>query len=75
MPFHLLPFGGAPEARPPASAPAPVEPTPEEKRNGWTAETLAAYVRERERAAAARVLEPERPAPACTDQAHDPHGW
>jgi hypothetical protein len=75
MPFHLLPFGGAPEALPPATPPSSPAPTPEEARNGWTRDALAAYLKEREAAAAARVLGPERAAPARADGAHDPHTW
>ena len=33
-----------------------IELTDEERRNGWTAETLAAYIAERERAQAGVVL-------------------
>ena len=37
-----------------ASVPA-VEPTPDEARNGWTAETLTEYVRERTAAQSLRI--------------------
>lgn len=33
-----------------------IEPTPAEKRNGWTAEALTKYYAEREKAAAIRVF-------------------
>jgi hypothetical protein len=35
--------------------PGPIEPTADDRRNGWTAETLAAYRREREAATAPQL--------------------
>ncbi len=49
--------------------------TPEEKRNGWTPETLARYVAERERAATAVILRRPNPQQAKADGAYDPHRW
>lgn len=46
---------------PPAAAPVePIEPTADERRNGWTAETLTAYVAER-RAAQSLWFDPAHP--------------
>ena len=40
-------FKPPPWSRPePSAPPEPIEPTAEEKRNGWTSETLTAYVAE-----------------------------
>lgn len=38
-----------------------IEPTKEEKRNGWTAQALAEYYRQRERAALIRIFSAGRP--------------
>lgn len=52
--------------------------TPEEIRNGWTPETLAAYLRESEMRAVRRVFgDPEaKPLPKMVNgSAFDPHNW
>jgi hypothetical protein len=38
-----------------------IEPTPDERRNGWTPETLTAYLAERERAVNQRLSFPRKP--------------
>jgi len=63
-----------------------IEPTDEEKRNGWTAEKLTPYVKERikEQALEARIAEPEYQPwgnnlypsrPQSTDSDYNPHAW
>jgi hypothetical protein len=52
-----------------------IEPTPEEARNGWTAETLTAYVR-RQQAARADAIDPARrvaPRPPVANSKYNPH--
>ena len=36
-----------------------IEPTKEEKKAGWTADTLSEYIRQREKAAVIRVFGPD----------------
>jgi hypothetical protein len=68
--------------------PAPIEPTADERRNGWTAETLAAYRREREAAVAPQhsaglvagnvvtpFVRPKPPVRIESALAHNPHQW
>ena len=63
-----------------ASLPStPVEPTPEEKRNGWTSETLTAYLAERESQqrdfAKAQSDSNVRVARSVSVTTFDPHSW
>lgn len=55
-----------------------IEPTKDEIRNGWTARTLAAYMRERDLAAAARN-DPHSPQrrvkPDRANAKYSPHNW
>jgi hypothetical protein len=52
--------------------------TPEEIKNGWTAETLAVYLRDSEMRARKRILgDPDaKPMPKIINgSAFDPHNW
>ena len=51
-----------------------VEPTPDEKRNGWTAESLTRYLRDYNRG---EKVAPDRRGEVCVETAedHDPHAW
>lgn len=55
-----------------------VEPSEDEKRNGWTAETLTAYLAER-KAATSMALEPNsairRSPPQRANGKYNPHYW
>ena len=64
----------------PSAEPPPPQPTADERRNGWTRDSLARYLREREWERAL-VLDPDgplrrrgRPGPR-TLGSHDPHDW
>jgi hypothetical protein len=51
-----------------------VEPTADEKRNGWTAETLTAY-REQIAPEIARLFERRKPAMPTRANRYHPHRW
>ena len=55
--------------------PALVEPTANEKRNGWTAEALAAYHVDRDRAVNAKVLDRPKQRPSKANSRYDPIWW
>lgn len=63
------------------AAPALVRPSPEERRNGWTAETLTAYLRQREREQRLTILGPggsgfgSGTGPVRCDGRYDPWAW
>lgn len=52
-----------------------IEPTPDEKKNGWDAESLAAYVKEREAAQAETVLNRPSPRPKWANNQYSPLRW
>ena len=54
-----------------------IEPTDEERRNGWDAETLTAYVAERNRARDIWMDPHERPRhrPALANSKYSPFRW
>lgn len=62
-----------------AQAPTAVTPTPDERRNGWTVETLTAYLDQRasERADYAKLIEDATPrrAVSVTTRDFNPHDW
>lgn len=70
--------GGSPGKAPtgtkqPAAVDGPlIEPTPEEARNGWTAESLTAYVREREKAQLTNALPDKQPRPTQANSRYNP---
>ncbi len=49
-----------------------IQPTEEEARNGWTAETLTDYVRQRQRAQAAKVFPEKPPRPTMANSKYNP---
>lgn len=51
------------------------EPTEEERRNGWTAESLRAYRAERERAQAETALHRKPPPPQVQNNQYSVHRW
>ena len=54
------------------------EPTPGERRNGWTAESLTRYLRERSGGgdiAAMRLPDRRKAIPVVTADSHDLHNW
>lgn len=59
--------------------PPPVEPTPEERKNGWTAEKLGAYIAERNRATRNRILGDPSKSPrrlvVLNSKTFNPHRW
>ena len=52
-----------------------VELTPEEKKNGWTEESLDAYFKDREKAQAVAVLADRRQRPRFANNAYRPLLW
>lgn len=50
-----------------------VEPTEDERANGWTAETLTAYLCEREQQQA--EFKPRKPTPGTAEGTYDVLGW
>lgn len=52
-----------------------IEPTPEEARNGWTAESLTAYVREREKAQLTNAMPDKPQRPAQANSKYSPLRW
>lgn len=72
---------GTPEARAKtaksrgAPAPALIQPTPDEIKNGWDAEALTRYVHERNHAAAQSVLEKPKEKPRKANARYNPHRW
>ncbi len=73
-------FGSPPwmKAADPEPTSPKVELTAEEIKNGWTAETLAEYLAERERQNARVILgkiNRGRPRPARSRSDFDPHEW
>lgn len=54
----------------------PIEPTPDEAANGWTAEALTRYVADRKRRQAEEALNPSvKRNPTQADGRYDPHKW
>ena len=52
-----------------------IQPTADEAKNGWTPESLTAYVRGREKAHGEAILERPKARPARSDGRYDPHFW
>ena len=52
-----------------------IEPTEDEKKNGWTAESLNAYRRERARASFLKVYEKPEFKPAVQNHTYNPLKW
>ena len=52
-----------------------MQPTPDEVRNGWDAETLTAYLAEREKAQFENQFNRPKPRPDTADSDYDPHAW
>ena len=52
-----------------------IELTEEERRNGWTEETLQAYVAEREKAQATAVLDRQPSRPRWANSLYSPMRW
>ena len=55
-----------------------IEPTPDEARNGWTAESLTRYLRERcggEDFTAARLPDRRDVVRVESTDSHNPHNW
>ncbi len=83
LPPWLRRAGGAADAEyePQAEAAAPelVEPTEEEARNGWTAESLTAYLAERAAAQSGAIaFDPKyrrRPRPRWANHRYNPLHW
>ena len=78
--FGQPPWRLEPEPELAASDGELIEPTAEEAKNGWTAETLTKYVRQTERAISNRHLASMVPQQAASDQIEaandwDPFGW
>ena len=52
-----------------------IEPTEDERANGWTAASLTQYVREREKAQTAAVLFREKPRPPMANGRYSTFKW
>jgi hypothetical protein len=60
------------------ASPALIEPTDEEKRNGWTAESLTKYLKDQERAQSERIdphSEVRRVRPTTANGRYSPFRW
>jgi len=51
------------------------EPTPEEKRNGWTKTTLKAYITGREKEQSQNILKKKVIRPTEQNHKYRPHKW
>ena len=60
------------DTRPPGAL---LQPTAEEARNGWDAEALTAYHRDRERAQSASILDRAPPKPTRANSKFNPLRW
>jgi phytoene/squalene synthetase len=52
-----------------------IELTDEERKNGWTEESLAKYLADREKAQSARVLDRSPTLPKWANSQYDPMRW
>lgn len=52
-----------------------IEPTPEERKNGWTADALTRYVTGRKARQGEVILDKPEPYPTRADNRYDPHRW
>ena len=74
--FGLPPWlKGAPEPEPVTAEPDLIEPTAEEAKNGWTAETLTTYVAEREKARSELIVTRRPVKPRMAKSKYSPHRW
>lgn len=52
-----------------------IKPTEDERKNGWTSETLTRYMKERELEQAHQVLYRKEEPPAFQNSRYNPHKW
>lgn len=52
-----------------------IEPTDEERRNGWTPETLTKYIRERESAQSKSIIDRQPAKPQVANGRYSPFNW
>lgn len=51
------------------------KPTEEERKNGWTSDTLTKYMHDRDLEQAHKVLYPEPKLPSFQNNKYNPHRW